>query len=641
MPEPTPPARRARVVSMEELARNLGQSGLLSADEIDAARNTLAAGGVATDGEALAQALIDAGRLTFFQADLVREGKFEELVIGNYEVLGRLGAGGMGTVYKARHRRMKRVVAIKVLSRSVAQSPTFVQRFQREVEAVSRLSHPNVVMAFDADEAEVGHYLVMEFVNGRDLASEVLQRGPLPVPEAVDCILQAGRALEYAHSQGIVHRDIKPANLLRDVRGVVKVADLGLARFNDALGRSAPDAGLTQAGSIMGTVDFMSPEQALGLTDIDHRADIYSLGCTLFFLLAGRPPFQGETLMATLLKHREAPVPSLSAAVPAVPPALDAIFRRMMAKKPEDRPASLAEVLRGLEALTIPPGQGPAVKLPEPTATAGAAAGGQTIDLPAAPGPALAGMPVLLVEPSRTQAGIIRKLLQELGAANVPTAATGQQAIELARATPPRVVLSSLQLADMTGMQLAHKMRAEPALKAVGFVLITSQAEAQQANVAGSAARTVLLPKPFDKGKLEQALAAVLAKPKTPADFRVLIVDDSVAARTHVRGVLLKMGFCHFVEATDGAQAIALLPKESFDLVVTDYNMPEVDGRGLLEHIRQRSPIPAVPVILVTTETNPAKLDAVRRLGVSAICEKSFRPEAVRGVIDSILGGGH
>src|SRR5262249_50600991 len=276
--------------------------------------------------------------LTAFQAAAVKDRQFEALVIGNYVILDRLGAGGMGTVFKARHRRMKRVVAIKVLSKQVAESETFVQRFQREVEAVARLSHPNIVMAFDADEAEAGHFLVMEYVNGRDLDSEVKTNGPLPVPDAVDCVLQAARALAYAHAQGIIHRDIKPANLLRDVSGAVKVADLGLARFNDTLGKPVGESsGITQAGTIMGTVDFMPPEQALGLTNIDQRADIYSLGCTLYFLLTGQPVFPGKTLMAILLKHREAPIPSLRGKCPMAPEALDQTFQRMVAKKPEER----------------------------------------------------------------------------------------------------------------------------------------------------------------------------------------------------------------------------------------------------------------------------------------------------------------
>src|SRR5262245_60039331 len=181
-------------LSRDQFLRNLSDSGLFSQEEIEATLRAQS-GPQEVDGEAVAQRLIAAGKLTPFQAAAVRERHFDELRIGNYLVLDRLGAGGMGTVYKARHRRMKRVVAIKVLTRSVCQSDRFVQRFQREVEAVARLSHPNIVMAHDADEADVGHFLVMEFVNGRDLDAAVQARGPLPVPEAVGCTLQAARAL--------------------------------------------------------------------------------------------------------------------------------------------------------------------------------------------------------------------------------------------------------------------------------------------------------------------------------------------------------------------------------------------------------------------------------------------------------------
>src|SRR5262249_8610676 len=154
------------------------------------------------------------------------------------------------------------------------------------------------------------------------LATVVQEGGPLPIPDAVECVLQVARALDYAHGQGIIHRDIKPANLLRDARGVVKVADLGLARFNDTLGRPPEEHGsLTQPGTIMGTVDFMPPEQAQGMKDVDHRADVYSLGCTLHYLLTGRPPYQGPTLMATLLKHSQAAIPSLCLAREEVPAA--------------------------------------------------------------------------------------------------------------------------------------------------------------------------------------------------------------------------------------------------------------------------------------------------------------------------------
>jgi serine/threonine protein kinase len=263
----------------------------------------------------------------------------------------------MGTVFKARHRRMKRIVALKVLSPKLAKDATLLQRFQREVEMIARFTHPNVVMAFDADEDERGPFLVMEFVDGQDLTTLVEKQGPMDVAAAVDTILQGARGLEYAHGQGIIHRDIKPANLLRDAAGVVKVTDLGLARFN-SVGGEPGAGGITQAGGIVGTVDYMSPEQAVDSTSIDHRSDIYSLGATLHFLLTGQPPYQGQTMMATLLKHRDAAIPSLTAARHDIPASLDAVFRRMMAKAPADRYQTMTEVVQALTNLS-PTDSGP------------------------------------------------------------------------------------------------------------------------------------------------------------------------------------------------------------------------------------------------------------------------------------------
>jgi serine/threonine protein kinase len=551
---------------------------------------------------------------------------------------------------------MRRVVALKVLSHSGPQSQQFLERFQREVEAVARLSHPNIVMAHDADEAAVGPFLVMEFVNGRDLASEVDARGPLPFPEAVACLVQAARALEYAHGQGIIHRDIKPANLLRDVNGVVKVADLGLARFNDPFGRPAAGvAALTQAGTIMGTVDFMSPEQALGLTDIDHRTDIYSLGCTLYYLLLGQPPYEGPTVMAILLQHREGPIPSLCAARGEVPARLDQAFQRMVAKKPQERFASMTEVLRALEPFTSVPDplpkqpQVPTARPPEPPALSAqptqVAAVNQTIDLAPIRELDTGAATILLVEPSRAQAVIIRKYLQDLGFGEVLTTSSGQKALDSARGSPPRVVISAMHLTDMTGIQLAQKMRAEHPVSPPGFVLITSHADAEEANLLSQAGHTIRLPKPFNLEELAQALARSQrsevrgqksGQAEPTSDLRVLVVDDSAAARSHIRGVLAGLGLRQLVEATDGVQAVTLLQTEAFDLVVTDYNMPRLDGRELIDFIRHRSSRPSVPVILVTTETDPAKLEAVRQLGVSAICGKSFEPGVVRGILERL-----
>lgn len=333
-------------LNVQDLLDSLEESKLLSAEELGRA----AASSSTLNATSFAQSLVASGILTSFQMETVRNRKFEVLRIGNYEVLDQLGAGGMGTVFKARHRRMKRIVALKLLSSSLAKDEKFVRRFQREVEAISRLSHPNIVIAYDADEDTAGPFLIMECVDGDDLAALVQKDGPLDVPVAIDCILQAARGMDYAHRQGVIHRDIKPANLLRDAMGVVKVSDLGVARLNIIEG-GADVSGITQAGGVIGSVQYMSPEQAADSTSIDHRADIYSLGATLYFLLLGRPPYQAQTMMATLLQHRDAPIPSLVEERKDVPLALDAVFRRMLAKAPVVRYQTMAEVVFALGAV--------------------------------------------------------------------------------------------------------------------------------------------------------------------------------------------------------------------------------------------------------------------------------------------------
>ena len=340
-------------VLLDQFVETLSQSGLMTGDEVQAFLDGLGADERPETSEELAKLLFRHGKLTKFQAQCIYQGKTKGLVLGNYVVLEKIGEGGMGYVYKARHQRMKREVALKVLPSHVTRSKGAVARFQREVEAAAQLNHPNIVTAHDADEADGVHFFVMECVDGEDLAQTVIRRGPLPVQEAIDYTIQAARGLEYAHNHGVVHRDIKPGNLLLDREGTVKVLDMGLARFEKDVGAddSTAAAPLTQSGQMMGTFDYMAPEQAEDARTADHRADVYSLGCTLFFLLTGGPVYAADTATRKILAHREEPVPSICAIRRGAPEALDAAFQRMVAKRPEDRQQSMAEVISELEAV--------------------------------------------------------------------------------------------------------------------------------------------------------------------------------------------------------------------------------------------------------------------------------------------------
>ena len=333
----------------EEIANYLDRSGLVPTAELSALRERLGTG--ADNVQALLRELVRQKKLTKFQAQLIYQGKTKGLILGNYLILDRIGQGGMGQVYKARHRRMDRIVALKMLPAAEMKKPAAVERFHREVRAAARLSHPNIVTAHDADEAEGLHFLVMEHVEGQDLGVLVRAEGPLSVNRAVHYITQAARGLEYAHQQGIVHRDIKPSNLLVDHHGTVKILDMGLARFCGANTEGITE--LTETGMVMGTVDYMAPEQAEDTKHADARADIYSLGCTLAYLLTGRSVFAGDTTMTKLFAHREKPAPSLRDRREHVPEALDHLFQRMLAKRPEDRPQSMGEVLVALGGCTL------------------------------------------------------------------------------------------------------------------------------------------------------------------------------------------------------------------------------------------------------------------------------------------------
>lgn len=283
--------------------------------------------------------------------------------LGEYFLIERLGRGGMGTVYKARQRRLDRVVALKILSRGRTGDAHAVVRFEREMKAIGRLDHPNIVKAYDAREIDGTLVLIMEFIDGLDLSDIARRIGPLPMADACEMVRRTAIALQYAHEHGLVHRDIKPSNIMLSRSGEVKLLDLGLARFfaevaatdvnnasNDS--SSSPGEEMTVTGQAMGTADYMAPEQASDSRTVDIRADIYSLGCTLYKLLSGRAPFGGPEYRGTLDKmnaHVHETPPPIKQFVPELPDELVAIIDRMLAKNPADRFATPAEVAAALE----------------------------------------------------------------------------------------------------------------------------------------------------------------------------------------------------------------------------------------------------------------------------------------------------
>ncbi len=365
-----------------------------------------------------------------------------------YKVLGRLGSGGMGVVYKAEHKVMGRTVALKVLNPAAVARPGAVERFRREVRLASRLSHPNIVTAHDADEAGGLHFLVMEYVDGVSLDKLVARKGPLPVAVACHYARQAALGLQHACEKGMVHRDIKPHNLMVTRQGQVKILDFGLARV--ALAEAGGEAEsptavqMTADDLVLGTPDFLAPEQARNSTRVDVRADLYSLGCTLYYLLTGRPPFGGTTGVEKLVAHSQDPPPDATAARPAVPAALSAVIRKLMAKDPAARFQTPAEVAAALAPFTRPappPARVAArVRVAEPVARA-------------APGPA-AEMPAD-GRPSGQTAPAPRLALARRAVPVPPPQPASRRPVLIAGA----VVIAVLLLAGVVGVWIARGSR--------------------------------------------------------------------------------------------------------------------------------------------------------------------------------------
>jgi eukaryotic-like serine/threonine-protein kinase len=375
--------------SADELIELVRKSGVLEEARLNTfVEKMRAAGGLPAESKQLADLMVREGLLTFFQCEQLMLGKWRRFHIGKYKVLERLGAGGMGSVYLCEHKFMRRRAAVKVLPAAKADDPSALERFYREARAVAALDHPNIVRAYDIDQDDKLHFLVMEYVDGANLQEIVKKTGPMDPVRAAHYMYQSAHGLQHAHeTAALVHRDIKPGNILVDRGGTVKVLDMGLARFfHDEIDQ------ITQKydENVLGTADYLAPEQALDSHKVDIRADIYSLGATFYYCLTGRSPFSEGTVAQKLIWHQTRQPKPIKSFRTDVPDGLLAILDKMMAKQPEDRYQTPGELVEALEPFTrtpIPPP--PEEEMPKLSPAAmglGAGEGGSSPRLPGPPG---------------------------------------------------------------------------------------------------------------------------------------------------------------------------------------------------------------------------------------------------------------
>lgn len=320
-------------LSFETYVNVLRKSQLVDEKRLNAAIESVQSSGAEDGTSALAEELEQTALITPWQNEKLLQGKHRGFFLGKYKLLGYIGAGGMSTVYLAEHTRLKRRVAIKILPAKRVDDASYLERFLLEARAIASLDHPNIVRAYDVNNEGNLYYLSMEYVEGEDLERRVRNSGVLAPTKAADFIRQAADGLAHAHKRGMIHRDIKPGNLLLDEEDTVRILDMGLARLT-TLDRSLT---IEHNERVLGTTDYLAPEQALNSHTIDHRADLYSLGCSLYFLLVGSPPFPSGTIAQRLIKHQVEEPKAITTFRSDVPKGLLAICKKLMAKKPEQR----------------------------------------------------------------------------------------------------------------------------------------------------------------------------------------------------------------------------------------------------------------------------------------------------------------
>jgi response regulator RpfG family c-di-GMP phosphodiesterase/serine/threonine protein kinase len=479
------------------------ESSLVLAEDLEKLSPEERDGLLALEPDALLSTLMDLGALTEYQADRIGAGTTFGLVLGNYRVLDRLGAGGMGVVFRAEHMRMRKQVAIKVLPFGPDQDPRLLHRFLREIRAIAQLQHPNIVGAIDAGEAsdkngKVLHFFVMEYVPGQDLEEHVRERGPLAPTQACDFAHQVASALAEANKHNLVHRDLKPSNIQVTPEGQAKLLDFGLAR--------SFSTGLTEHGTLLGTLDYMAPEQVQDAHAVDIRADLYALGGVLYWCLTGAPPFPPQNnLMESLVSRLQQQPPSVRAKCPEAPPELERVIHKLMALNPNDRYPTPQAVMRALMPF-LKCEMGEHLIFADSAVLAGA------LDMRSCNTVLLGekkSYRALLVDDEPDIRIFCKYLLQADGIA-CDEAPSGAEGLRVARAQNYDVILLDVNLGDMAGPDVCRELRAKPPCPNLKIIMASGMTNSDTMAEMLLHGADDFITKPFSVAQLQARVKALL-----------------------------------------------------------------------------------------------------------------------------------
>lgn len=456
-----------------------------------------------TSRDGLLAQLIELDLLTDYQASRISNGNTFGLILGNYRVLGRLGSGATGVVFKAEHLRLPRLVAIKVVPSSHGDDPRHLKRFANEMWSVAQLQHPNIIGAIDTGEvsdpaqpSRILHYFVMEYVPGQDLQEHIAAQGPLPVAKACDLIYQLASALVETDKHHLIHRDLKPSNVLLASDGTAKLLDFGLARQL----RSR----MTEPGSALGTIDYLAPEQARDASSVDIRADIYGLGGILFWCLTGRTPFPShDHAVQDLLRRLSQPPPSARAVRSDIPSELDAVVSQMLAVEPGERYSTPQAVMQAL----LPFRQPEAVSVP--VSPPAARANQPQFQLAECEPTAPRLHQILIVDDETNIRLLTRQALQTEGM-QCDEAANGALALEAIYVKRYDLVLTDIDMPEMTGPEMLRKLRETPPYPNLKVIMISGRASPNEMAQLLAAGADDFLSKPMSLMQLRARIKAVL-----------------------------------------------------------------------------------------------------------------------------------